>query len=262
MNTVKVKIDDVEVELKVVKPTSAQRAESEKIKSKKFRAAIENGDYLKGELKNILRKRGQWSDESETELKELEKKVDDGCRRLNEGGFELDEAKKLAYDISSWRIQMVNLLSVYADATDLTAEGQADNAAFDYLVSVCAVYNDSGKPFFESYDDYLSRKEEDYSFSIASKVNEVLNGGFDESVFASLPEYQFLKEYGFIDEKLRRIDEKGRLVDAQGRLIDEEGNLVNEEGKRIDRFGNVLDEDGKPIINRKPFLKNGAPVEK
>ena len=147
MNTVKVKIDDVEVELKVVKPTSAQRAESEKIKSKKFRAAIENGDYLKGELKNILKKRGQWSDESDAELKELEKKVDDGCRRLNEGGFELEEAKKLAYDISSWRIQMVNLLSVYADATDLTAEGQADNAAFDYLVSVCAVYNDSGKPF-------------------------------------------------------------------------------------------------------------------
>ena len=256
-----VRFNDEDVELKVTKPTYLQKAESEKIRNVRFRDALKSGASLKSELKNELRERGQWSNEIEGEIKILEEKVDEAVRKLNEGGFEIEEAKELAFKIPNWRFEMINLLTPYADAVNYTAEGQADNAAFDYIVSCCAVYNSNGKPFFNSYEDYCERKEEGYAYTIASKVHEIVNGGISESTFSSLPEYQFLREFGFVDEKLRRVDEKGRLIDDEGRLISEDGSLINKEGKKVDRYGNLIGDDGKPILKRKPFLKDGKPVD-
>jgi hypothetical protein len=257
---VKVKIDGEEQEVKVNKPTAAQKGQSEKIRNAKFREVVKEGAFLKSELKNVLKSRGQWDDDTEQRFKELGEKIESGVKRLNEGGFELEEAKELAFQVGGWRAEMVGLVSILSDMADLTAEGQADNIGFDYLVSACAVYNNSGKPVFSSLDDYQNRKDEDYAYSIASEVYKVVYGGVDDSVIGDLPEYQFLQEYKFVDKKLRRIDEQGRLIDDSGRLIDEDGSLINEEGKKIDRYGNLLNEEGKPVLNRKPFLKNGEPV--
>lgn len=259
---VKVDINGTEVEVKVVKPTAAQRGQSDKIRNSKFREVVKEGAFLKSELKNVLRIRGLWDDETESKFKQLEKDIEQGVKRLNEGGFELAEAKELAFQISGWRTEMIELVSILSNMADLTAEGQADNAAFDYLVSVCAVYNTNGKPVFSSFEDYQNRKDEPYAYNIAAEVYKLIYGGVDDDVVGSLPEYQFLKEYGFVDDKLRRINEDGKLCDSEGRLVDEEGNFINENGQRVDRYGNLLDENNKPVLTRKPFLKDGQPVEK
>ena len=260
-----VKINEVEVDVKANKPTASQKSQSDKIRNSKFREAVKDGAFLKAELKNVLRGRGQWDDDTEKRFKELGQKIEDGVKRLNEGGFEIEEAKDLAFEIGRWRNEMVQLVSIMSEMADLTAEGQADNTAFDYLVSCCAVYNTgekAGKPVFANYEDYQNRKDEDYAFTIATEVYKTVYGGDNEDVVGSLPEYQFLKEYGFLDEKLRRIDEQGRLINQDGHLIDEDGNLINESGQRVDRYGNLVGEDGKPVLTRKPFLKNGQPIEK
>lgn len=257
-----IKVNEANVVLKAVKPTYKQRVESEKIRSTVFRQAVQAGAYLIQELDNELKKRGFWDEDKENQLRELQRFIREGVARLNEGGFDIDEAKKLALEISSKRMELANLAVVRGDFADKTAEGQANNSSYDYLVSQCVVYNDSGKPYFLSYEDYMNRKGDEDGAECAAKVYELIFGTVSDEAIAGLPENQFLKEFNFIDDKLRLIDEQGRLIDERGRLIDKEGNLINEAGKKIDMYGNELDESGKPIINRKPFLKNGQPLIK
>jgi hypothetical protein len=151
---------------------------------------------------------------------------------------------------------------LYLQLADKTAYGQAQNASFDYLISQCVVYNDSGKQYFSSYDDYVARKGDDDANECAQKFYELLYNRISDDAIQSLPENQFLKEFGFVDDKMRLINDKGQLVDDNGRLVDEDGNWINDEGKKIDFYGNLLDEKGKPILNRKPFTKAGQPIVK
>lgn len=258
-NVFTVKVDDKDVELKVVKPNLNQKNESDKVRNKKFREALDSGAYLKKEIVNVLRKRGEFSEEEERQSTELQDKIEKGLERLNEGGFEIEEAKKLAFDVARWRMDLAGLMQSYADMSDKTAEGQADNAAFDYLVSCCVVYNNDGKPFFKGYEDYLQKKDEQYAEVAAGEFFQLM-GGVDIEALGQLPEYQFLKEFGFVNDKLQLVNENGELVDDDGRRVDEDGYYLNDEGERVDRAGNKLDENNRPILKRKPFTKDGKPL--
>ncbi len=256
-----IKVNDQDASLKAVKPTHKQRLESDKVKNTVFRQSVQGGAYLMTELDNELKKRGFWDEDKETKIRELQNFIREGVKRLNEGGFEIEEAKQLALEISSKRVELMSLSTVRADFIDKTAEGQANNAAFDYLVSQCVVYNDSGKPYFSSYEDYINRKGDDDAIECASKLYELLYNRINDDTIMNLPENQFLREFKFVDEKMRAIDEQGRLIDDSGRLIDEDGNWINDKGEKVDFFGNLLDKDGKPIIKRKPFMKNGVELK-
>lgn len=255
-----VKLNEQDVSLKVIRPTNKQRLESDKVKNTVFRQSVQSGAYLMTELDNELKKRGFWNEEKEVQMKELQESIRDGVKRLNEGGFDINEAKDLALEIASNRVDLLSLTTIKADFIDKTAEGQANNAAFDYLVSQCVVYNDNGKLYFVSYEDYVNRKNDDDASECASKLYELLYNRINDDIIMNLPENQFLREFKFVDEKMRPINEKGQLVDDDGRLVDEDGNLINDEGQKIDIFGNLLDNDGKPIIKRKPFTRNGKPI--
>ena len=158
-------------------------------------------------------------------------------------------------------MKLRNLISERMDLDVHTAEGQADNARFNYWVSVCLVYNDSKKPVFSSLEDYLNNSDKDYASEGASKMAELvynLNSDFENS----LEENEFLREFGLVDDKNRLIDNQGRLVDRTGRLVNEEGYYINESGDRVDFDGNLLDENGQYKVERKPFLDDdGNPVE-
>lgn len=259
-----VKKNDKEIALKAVKPTHKQRLESEKIRNTVFREALKSGAFIMDELFSELKKRGYWDDDKDSKIKDLQDYIINGVNKLNEGGFDIADAKKLALDISAKRVELANLATIRGNHADKTAEGQANNASFDYLVSQCVVYNTNdslnGKPYFESYEDYLNRKTEEDASEAAGKFFELVYNKISDDSIANLPENQFLKEFGFVNDELRLIDEQGRLIDEEGRLIDSEGYYINEAGQRIDLYGNLIDESGKPIIDkakRKPFTKNG-----
>lgn len=255
-----IKVNDKDVLLKVVKPNHKQRLESEKVRNTIFRQAVQSGAYLMTELDNELKKRGFWDEEKEIKFKELQDFIRNGVARLNEGGFDIIEARNLALEISNKRMELATLATIRGEFADKTAEGQANNASFDYLVSQCVVYNNTDKPYFASYEDYIARKGDEDASECATKLYELIYSRISDDSIAGLPENQFLKEFNFVDDKMRLINENGHLIDDAGRLIDEDGNLVNEAGEKVDIYGNKLDGAGKPIINRKPFLKNGEPI--
>ena len=260
--TAKVKIDDQEKEIEflVRSPSLNDQREAQKIYNQAFTDAIKSKSVVRAKLDDLLEDQGLWNDEKQAKFTSLQKELLDGEKRLAKGGFGLNEAKDLAIKMKSIRDEIRDLISVRTSLDNNSAEGQADNARFNYLVSACVVYNDSKEAYFKNMEDYLNRATEQVALLGAQNLANMLYG-LDNDYEKNLPENKFLKKYRFVDDKLRLVDKKGRLIDAEGRLLDESGRFIDEEGNFVDKYGNKVDKTGEFIVEVEPFLDdNGNPV--
>lgn len=250
---------DNEREFCVRRPTPAQSREAQKVYNTAFQEALSSNAILRAKLDDVARAQGLWDDKKQEEFKEINSQILHAEKRLNSGGFDLDEAVKLAKEVRKLRAKLRALVSSRTELDVHTVEGQADNARFNYLVSACLVYNDTQKPVFSNMDDYLSNSFTDQAVMGATKLAQMLYQ-VNEDYESKYAENQFLKEYGFVDEKNRFVNESGHLVDEENRLINEDGHFVLEDGTLCDIEGNKIDEDGNYVVEKKPFLKDGKPV--
>ena len=140
-----------EYEFLVVEPTLEHQNESSKIYNRTFRDALESGAILRASLTDYMEKQGLWSDEKELEYNEIQEKIRISERKLKKGGMKLSEARSVALSMSDDRNKLRELISERTSLDSNTAEGQADNERFNYLVSCCVVYKDSGKRFFKNF---------------------------------------------------------------------------------------------------------------
>ena len=215
---------------------------------------------VRAKLDDLLEDQGLWNDEKQAKFTLLQKELADGEKRLAKGGFSLNEAKDLAIKMKSVRDEIRELISVRTSLDNHSAEGQADNARFNYLVSACVVYNDTKQPYFNNMEDYLNRSTEQVAILGAQNLANMMYG-LDNNYEANLPENKFLKKYKFIDNKLRYVDKKGRLIDSEGRLVDESGRFIDEQGNFVDKFGNRVDQEGDFVVESQPFLDDdGNPI--
>ena len=215
---------------------------------------------VRAKLDDLLRDQGLWNDEKQAEYAQMQKQLLDGERRLAKGGFGINEAKQLAFEMQEVRDKIKDLISVRTSLDNHSAEGQADNARFNFLVSACVVYKDSGEKYFANLEEYLNKSDDPVSIAGAQNLANMIYG-LDNNFEKNLPENKFLHKYKFVDDKLRRIDKKGRLVDVEGKLVDENGRLIDESGNFIDRDGNRVDATGEYVVEAKPFLdEEGNPV--
>jgi hypothetical protein len=258
--TFSVKIDDVQKEFLVRSPSLQDQREAQKIYNQAFTDAIKSKSVVRAKLEDLLQDQGLWNNEKQARFTELQSELSEGEKRLAKGGFGLNEAKDLAIKMKGVRDEIRDLISVRTSLDNHSAEGQADNARFNYLVSVCVVYSDNKEPYFRNMEDYLNRATEEVSLLGAQNLANMIYG-LDNDYETNLPENKFLKKYRFVDDKLRLIDKKGRLVDGDGRLIDSSGRFIDEEGNFVDKYGNKVTSDGDYIVETKPFLDdNGNPV--
>lgn len=258
--TFKVNINGQEINLAVRSPALQDQREATKYYNIAFSDALKAKAVVRAKLDDLLIEQGLWDNSKQTKFTELQSKILDNERKLAKGGISLSEAKSSAIEMRNLRAQLRDLISVKTNLDTHTAEGQADNARFNYLVSACTVYSDSQKPYFSSYDDYMNKSNDSVAIQAAQNLAGMLYG-LDNDYEEKLPENKFLKQYKFVDDKLRFINKKGQLVDEDGRLVDENGRFINEEGKFVDKNGNLVDNDGEYIVDFKPFLDDdGNPV--
>lgn len=249
-----------ETELMIRTPTVPEQKESEKIYRKAFKAACDNGDYLRVRLNDVLKAQGLWDKEKEIEHDTLVKRILDGEKRLAKAGIKLSEAKSIAIENIKLRKELVKLTANRNQLDAVTVEAQADNEKFNYLVSACTVYKDNGKPYFKSYEDFLSKSGTVEGQIAAVEMMKVVYN-WEENEDAKLPEYKFLKKWGFVDDKLRLINKDKKLVDEDGRPVNEEGYYINEKGERIDINGDLVDENGNWKVEEEIFYdEDGKPV--
>lgn len=250
----KVKVESEGKVYFVSKPTKKQEDEARLISNKIFRKAADAGCYFRNELTDKLKQTGVWTKEEEKEYQDVIVSLAKNQRILDEGGIDLEEAKKVAIDMRIQRMRMFELTVTLREHDPRTVEGQSENAYFDALVAFCTS-NEDGTKTFKNYEDYLDKSNEQYSVDCASALAKMVYG-INEDWEKDLPENKFLLEFNFVNEDLRLVNEEGHLVDTKGRLINEDGEL-------IDKKGNLVDEDGntQKKQERKPFLKNGKPIK-
>lgn len=258
--TFKTQIDGKDREIMVRSPSLQDQREGQKIYNQTFTDAIKSKAVVRAKMDDVLTEQGLWNNEKQARLTELQQALLDSERRLALGGISLREAKKIAMDMKDTRESIRDLIGARSSLDNHSAEGQADNAKFNYLVSACVVYNDTKDPVFKNMEEYLNRGNEAVAILGAQNLANMLYG-LDSDYESNLPENKFLKKYKFVDDKLRLIDKQGRLVDEEGRLIDDNGRFINDKGEFVDKFGNRVDVEGNYIVEFKPFLDDdGKPI--
>lgn len=260
-NSFSITKDGKELNLLVVAPSAADQREATKIYNKAFTDAIKSQSIVRAKMDDVLREQGLWNDFKQSELVKLQSQISEKEKKLIKGGIKLTDAKDIALEMKELREKIRELISVRTTLDSNTAEGQADNAKFNYLVACCVVYNDNNKAkYFDNLDDYLNRANDPVAFKGAQILANMLYG-LDNDYEKNLPENKFLVRYKFVNDDLRFINKDGKLTDRDGRLVDENGRYINDNGEFIDKDGNRLDEDGNFIIEHEPFLDdNGNPI--
>ena len=192
------------------------------------------------------------------------KTLQDNEKSIKKGGIKLSDAKDLAEEMSDNRSEFRTLISERTAMDGNTAEGQADNARFNFLVYACTK-DAKNQSIFKSVEEYEDSAIEPYALEAARQLAEQLYG-LDANYEQTLPENEFLKDYGFVDDKLRRVDDDGRLISVAGEHIDENGRLIEWQDDDtfifVDGDGTKLTEEGEYDIEFSPFLDDsGKPVE-
>lgn len=255
-----VKINDNDKELIVKSPSLENQREATKHYNQAFSDALKAKAVVRAKLDDLLVEQGLWDNAKQSKFSQLQAEILDYERQLAKGGISLSLAKDIAFKMKTLREELRDLISVKTNLDTHTAEGQADNARFNYLVSACVYDKNTNQPYFKNYDDYLNRSNEEVAVLAAQNLANMLYG-LDNDYEANLPENKFLQQYKFIDSKLRKINKEGKLVDDDGRLIDEEGRYINEKGEFVDKNGNLVNDKGNYIVEFQPFLDDdGKPI--
>ncbi len=253
-------IDGKKTEFLVKNPSFKDQREAQKVYNQAFSDAVKSGCIVRGRLNDLLKEQGLWDDAKEMKLNTLQHEILGHEQTLAKGGISLQRARGVAMEMRKIREDLRELISSRTNLDNNTAEGQADNARFNYLVSACLVYSDNKKSYFSGYEDYLNRSADPVALKAAQLLATRLYG-LDDGYEKNLPENKFLKQYKFIDENLRFVNKEGKLTDSDGRLVDENGRYVNEKGEFVDKEGKRVDNEGDYLVEFKPFLdEDGAPV--
>lgn len=247
--TFKVDVDGTELELAVQRPDLVKQERGRLIYSREFCRLVKpedgkRGAIVRGALEGVMREQGLWDDSKQKKWEELNKKLLEGEKTLAEGRIKLSKAREVAIGMRRDRYELTRLLSDRNSLDANTAEAQAENARFNYLVSVCTVYGDTGKAYFKSEEDYLNQAATEVGNQAAILFSQ-LYFNLDENFEKNLPENRFLLKYRLCrDKDLHLIDVDGNLIDAENRRVDEKGRYINGLGEITDADGNLLTEEG------------------
>lgn len=260
-NKIIFKIDDVEYA--IIKPTTKKNEDASMEYNRVFSKALQSGALLRETLDKYMRKQNLWDDDKELQYAEIFARIGEKEESLKSGGIKLSEAKNIALSMKTDRAELQNLIAEKNVLDQNTAQGQAENARFNYLLVVCLVYNDNGLCVFDSVDDFdaVAEEAEEGQENVALLSAQKFAAyyyGVDDDFERNLTENKFLKQYGFVNDDLDLVNEEGNLVDFEGRLIDSDGRFIDEKGNFIDYKGNPVDEVGQPLTETKPFLDDSG----
>jgi len=253
------------VKIYVQKPDNQTIQRADRVRAKAWNECVTDDIITKKELTELMRKRGIWDEEKDTQQKEVVSKISELEQKLylecGKRKSKQEEGKKLAIDIRKERVKLRDLISEKMALEENTAEALADNARFDFLVANCT-FKEAGEKVYKDIVDYNSKSSDEIAFSAASALAEILYA-LDSDFEKNLPENRWLKSKSMVDDEMSLINDDGKRVDIKGRLISEEGYYIDADGNRVDLDGNPLDGEGlyqevddeKPKPTRKKVTK-------
>jgi hypothetical protein len=227
--TFKTKVDDKEIEFLVRAPSLAEQREGQKVYNQAFSDAVKAKAIVRARMDDLLEEQGLWDSSKQAKLTELQQIILDNERALAKGGIPLKKAKSIALELKRLRVAFREVIAERTAYDNNTAEGVADNARFDYLVSVCILDPSTETPVFKNIDDYNERGAEPWAIKAAGELANFLYN-LDPNYEKNLPENEFLKKFRFTDSEGRLVNKEGHLISVDEtdveRLIDKDGYFV------------------------------------
>lgn len=248
-------------------PDSQDNKKAQLAYNKSFKEALQSGAVLRQKLEQVMEEQGIWNEYKQEQYEQILSEIQEGEKTLNRGGISLKEARSLALKMATKRLEFRELIAERNSMDNNTAEGQADNDRFSYLVFLC-LYNEKGERYFKSVEEYEENANERFVVRAAGELAEKIYG-LDPDYEKNLPESKFLKKYKLSDEDLNLINQEGHLIDVDEngveRLIDENGRFIaydeNDEKYYVNRSGERIDEEGDVVEEFSPFLDDsGKPI--
>jgi hypothetical protein len=226
----------------VIRPANAHASvEAQKVYNKTFKRAIEEGAILKKSLEDHMRRQGLWDDTKQEEYELLIKRSADIEYKIKTGQYKkASEVRDKSIELKRIRSELSSLMMVRNSMDSNTADGQADNERFFYLITACVYDYETQKPVYTSLDDYHEKSDTDLAIECATQFANFAYG-LEENYEDKLIENKLLKKLGLLNDK-------GQLTNKNGQRVDLDGNLLNEEGARIDNKGNRIDINNNPVI--------------
>lgn len=227
----------------VIRPANAQSSvEAQKVYNKTFKRAIEEGAILKKSLEDHMRRQGLWDDDKQAEYEALLKKSADIEYKIKSGYYKkASQLREKSIELKKIRNELSSLLMVRNSMDANTADGQADNERFFYLITACVFDYETQRPVYTSLEDYHEKSDTELAIKCASEFANFAYG-LDDNFEDSLIENKLLKKLGLLNDK-------GQLTNKGGQRVDLEGNLLNEDGARVDKDGQRIDINNNPIID-------------
>ena len=264
-------------------PTAQDYRDSQVQYNETFRQALDSGALLRQKLTDYMREQGIWDEDKQKENDNFIQKISDREEALKGGGIRLTDAKEVALELRTLRMECRELRADTHAMDANSSEGQADNARFSELIRLCLLDPATKTPRFPDQKAYDAQADEPWVIEAASDLAGMIYG-LDPDYDKNLEENKFLKEFKFVDKDLRFVNNEGHLVDIDGKLINEDGRFIayrTEEGKKnkdseevyfVNREGEevvlVVDDDGEEewvkisLKERKPFLDDDdKPIE-
>jgi hypothetical protein len=216
--------------------------EAQKVYNKAFKRAIEEGAILKKSLEDHMRRQGLWDDGKQEEYESLLKRSADIEYKIKSGFYKkASQLREKSIELKKIRNQLTSLLMVRNSMDANTADGQADNERFFYLITACVYDYETQKPVYTSLEDYNDKAETELAIKCASEFANFAYG-LEENYEDKLIENKLLKKLGLLNDK-------GQLTNKHGQRVDLEGNLLDAEGSRVDKNGNRIDINNNPLID-------------
>lgn len=228
--------DGKKITLYAIKPSIEIEQKAVIQYAKSFAELSNSGAIFRERLKSIITEQKLWDEKKQKELDEIDARLQENVKLLPDAngkvykkGLKLSELRKAALEIRMDRARRVRLLEPITRLDNATVEGLAEDARFNFLISQCIV-DEFKKPYFASYDDYVSRGYDLDAKIAANKFHELMYGDLLE-IEKQFPENDFLLKHKMCDDSLALVDKAGKYVDVDGNSLEDNTNEDKEKNE-------------------------------
>ena len=190
--------------------TAKERQDAKALYRRTFFKALEDGAFLQSATYEKAIEWGVWSDSKNQEFEALHLELDAVVKKLEEGGYDFNEAVEDAKRAGEIRNEILKTNMDISSVVGHSAERYAEDAEADYLLWASILQGK--KKAFKTFDEFLEAKENDDPIIVLAITNSI---GISADYYRELPENKFLIEFGVMNENLEFLDEDGNPIVEQ-----------------------------------------------
>ena len=173
-------------------PNAKEREEGDRIHNRIFAYTLKTGGLLEGQIMSVAREHGLWNEEKEAELKATREELGEKERILDEGGIELEEAKKIAVQMKELRTKLLIFNFMLEELRSELVSRKADVAQVEFFISRCTL-DEKDRQVYKDLDDYYVNQNTPLAQAAMVAFNKLWYNFNEDSL--KFPEDVFMQEY-------------------------------------------------------------------